>query len=395
MPGFNEIIQTPWKYATFTSICFIILLLIIYVWNPFKISNNHPIFTALFLISTLYMIVVGYLISTAHINPRFAQQTQNFSGLMAKAAGALGVVFLLVLIAFIITWLVRWMPGLSVIFNWIYYCLIVIGILGIIYLIFKPTFERMFRRPKETLSLIMNLIFYIPCFLIDFIEFVKVQWKITTKPIWILLFSEIILIGLNFIIPYLFNLLISHDGTHLLDKPIYLNNMKTLGTFENLHAPTDDSEPNFKYHYSISAWFYINPQPPNTRPAYTRFTNILNYGDKPRVEFNGLKNMLRVQVKTSDNNVVTLYTQQSVPMQTWNNIVINYDGGTMDIFLNGKLVSSKPNIAPYMTYENITVGKDKGIEGGICNVVYYNKILSKGDIEMSYKFLNKQNPPVL
>ena len=74
MPGFNEIIQTPWKYATFTGICFIILLLIIYVWNPFKISNNHPIFSALFLISTLYMIVVGYLISKTHLNPSFAQQ---------------------------------------------------------------------------------------------------------------------------------------------------------------------------------------------------------------------------------------------------------------------------------------------------------------------------------
>ena len=49
----------------------------------------------------------------------------------------------------------------------------------------------------------------------------------------------------------------------------------------------------------------------------------------------------------------------------------------------------------YMKYENITVGAEKGIEGGICNVVYYNRILSKGDIEMSYKFLNKQNPPVL
>ena len=29
-----------------------------------------------------------------------------------------------------------------------------------------------------------------------------------------------------------------------------------------------------------------------------------------------------------------------------------------------------------MTYENITVGAENGIEGGICNVVYYNKTLS-------------------
>ena len=43
--------------------------------------------------------------------------------------------------------------------------------------------------------------------------------------------------------------------------------------------------------------------------------------------------------------------------------MINYDGANMDIFLNGELVGSEPGIVPYMSYENVIVGADKGLEG--------------------------------
>jgi hypothetical protein len=399
MSGFIEnIIATPWKYSIFSSVIFCLLLLIIYAWNPFKISTNHPVIASLFLICVLYMLVIGYLISSAKGNVNYRDITENFGRNIGIAGSILGGVLVSILIIFIIIWLVRWLPGLTVIFNFIFYLIIIIGILGIIYLIFKPTFDRIFSRPQErelAFSLVSKLILYFPCTVINFIDYLKEQWKITTKPIWILLFLEIVLIALKFIVPYVFQYLISHDGTHLLDNPIYLNKAKTLGTFENLHQTDNNSDPKFKYHYAISAWFYINPQPPNTRPAYTRYTNILNYGDKPRVEFNSLKNSFRVQVKTSEDNVVTLYTKEGIPMQAWNNIVINYAGGNMDLFFNGELVASKPNIAPYMKYENVVVGAENGIEGGICNVVYYKKTLTKGDITMGYKLLKNKSPPVI
>ena len=100
----------------------------------------------------------------------------------------------------------------------------------------------------------------------------------------------------------------------------------------------------------------MNPQPPNTSSAYTKFTSLLNYGDKPRIEFNGLKNELRVMAQTGKKHLVEIYKTTDIVYQRWNNFVINYDGGNMDLFLNGELVASRPNIAPYMTYENITAG---------------------------------------
>ena len=67
----------------------------------------------------------------------------------------------------------------------------------------------------------------------------------------------------------------------------------------------------------------------------------------------------------------------------------------MDVFLNGELVGSRPNISPYMSYENIVVGEDKGLEGGIANVIYYDKILQKSEILMGYKSLKNLPSPVL
>ena len=225
---------------------------------------------------------------------------------------------------------------------------------------------------------------------------IKYQWNITTRPIWIILGIEIILITLRFLIPYLFNLILSkREGTILLSDPIYLNKEKTLGTFDDLHATDDNTELSPKYHYSISAWFYINPQPPNTSGAYTKYTNILNYGNKPNVQFNSLENKLRVQVELNDKTFADIYTKKGIDFQKWHNIVINYDGGNMDIFLDGDLVSSKPGIIPYMSYENIIVGAENGINGGICNVVFHKKVLTKSDIIFNYKLLRNKRFPTL
>ena len=67
----------------------------------------------------------------------------------------------------------------------------------------------------------------------------------------------------------------------------------------------------------------------------------------------------------------------------------------MDVFMNGELVASKPKIIPYMSHENVTTGADNGIHGGICNVVYYDKLLNKSDIMLNYKLLRDRRFPVL
>jgi hypothetical protein len=91
----------------------------------------------------------------------------------------------------------------------------------------------------------------------------------------------------------------------------------------------------------------------------------------------------------------TAYISDSVDYQKWTNFVINYDGSNMDVFINGELVGSQQNVAPHMSYEKVEAGKFGGIHGGICNVLYHDKILTKKMIKDSYNLFKIYNPPLL
>ena len=258
-----------------------------------------------------------------------------------------------------------------------------------------------FNKKQETAgsiwSFFYKLIAFIPCMGILFIDYLVKQFAITPKIYWIILAVEFSVVALWLLVPIIYNAVVNRDGTHLLNEPIYLNEHKSLGTFENLHKKRKNDN-KFTYSYAISAWFYINPQPPNTGLAYSKYTDILNYGNKPQVQYHSQKNNFRVMAMTGGrpgkgDDMVQIFATRNIILQKWNHLVVNYDGGTMDVFLNGELVGSRPNIAPYMKYENVSVGENNGIEGGMCNVVYYNHILTKGAVSMMYRMLrDKQNP---
>ena len=52
----EAIIKDPFKYSIFSFVVFILLLIIFYIWNPFKISTNYPVFSSLFLICVMYCV---------------------------------------------------------------------------------------------------------------------------------------------------------------------------------------------------------------------------------------------------------------------------------------------------------------------------------------------------
>ena len=151
----------------------------------------------------------------------------------------------------------------------------------------------------------------------------------------------------------------------------------------------------FNYNYAVSAWFFIHEQPPSSRKANTKFTSILNYSNKPNILFNVEKNTLRVTMDDSLDKQRIIYETEDFPLQKWNNVVINYTGGTLDIFINAKLVSSTSSIVPFMNYDAITVGSDKGVSGGVCNVTYFADPLSLSKIKLFYKSLKSRNPPIV
>lgn len=410
----NKIKTDPPIFGIVSLFVNIIIIGSIYYFNPYNFTDKYPFHTFLIVLLILLLTVITFFYIRVKrdiinvTNTSFFDSYQDY----LKNNGY----FLLFLITFIFSIYLLFFVwdnidlSLDSFQSFIINVINISVIIGALSLIYKAlsldtdvlSDYKTQSIPVLLLSLIKTIIFYIPCIFIDIIEYVKEENKITTKTIWIILLIEIIFITLYFLLPTIFINLYSHDGIQLLKESEYLNEKRILGTFEELYkvkdnvipTPGDVSNSKYKYNYSISAWFYINPQPPNTNPSYNKFTTILDYGKKPIVEYKASKNILRVQCETSNDNLKTLYETKDIKLQRWNNIVINYDSGTMDVFINGNLVSSRSDIAPYMSYENITVGENGGVHGGICNVNYYNHIVSSSNINSSYKLLRNKSIPI-
>jgi len=188
----------------------------------------------------------------------------------------------------------------------------------------------------------------------------------------------------------------TYTTKQLINKPIYTDNETTNDEwgFENLKKGYV-----YNYNYAISAWIFIHEQPISRAPYYANYASIFNYGDKPNILYNMKEQNLRITVsnnkQSSSKSTQILFETKELPMQKWNNIVINFDGGTLDIYLNNQLVASEPNIIPYKSQDKITIGQENGLSGGICNVVYFPEILSRTKMTLFYETLKRSSPPVL
>jgi hypothetical protein len=108
--------------------------------------------------------------------------------------------------------------------------------------------------------------------------------------------------------------------------------------------------------------------------------------------FEGFKNDTE---ETTEPTEIIIHKELGILLQRWNNIIINYHSGTLDIFINGKLIKSKINVVPYIINTALTVGKNDGINGDICNLIYYKSPMSKSDIYRMYNIFKNKNPPVI
>lgn len=394
----NKIQNNPALLALIVIIEFILFILVAYKWNPYDIANKYPAQLTLFtLVAIFIQLVLYYFIKEKSILANTINNIElpDVGSFSMKVFATIASIICIVLLLIGLWKLINQIDSIHTAVIWLINILIISGALSIGYLIIN----RIKRRPEKPNlnnnrswnTILTSLVFSIPRLIIELSQYLKEQYNITSNVVWIVLAIEIILISFRFIIPVIWQKMITHDGVHLLNNPVYLNKKHLLGSFESLHNNNDK----FKYNYSLSAWFYLNPQPPNTSSAYTKYSNILNYGQKPLIQYNGKKNTIRIQTEIEDGNLVTIYETTDIKYQKWNNIVINYDGGNMDIFINGQLVGTRKNVAPYMIYENVIIGEENGIHGGICNVVYYRRVLSMTHINLIYKTLNEKEFPVI
>jgi hypothetical protein len=286
--------------------------------------------------------------------------------------------------------------------------LIVIIVLSLIYKTINVKLPAGNSNKNAFFDMIINLIFYIPCLFTDLFDYAtkastgKPDSSILTS--LLVLVVTILLFVVYFKMPSIFNIINLQGGEQLVNKPVYTDTEYSLGNYEELNG----SE-NFDYQYAISFWVYIDAAPPNTNPSYSQYTSLLNFGGKPNVLYNGKSNTLMITMQQKDLKKVTnnklfdfdengnriIYRNDNMLLQKWNNIIINYSGGVLDIFLNGELVKSDIGVIPYHTIDNLTIGQDDGIKGGICNVVYFKRALNSSNIYYLYNMEKDKKLPVL
>jgi uncharacterized membrane protein YfcA len=196
--------------------------------------------------------------------------------------------------------------------------------------------------------------------------------------------------------PSLESLLLAQGGKILVNKPVYLEEEHILANYRELNGIED----RFKYNYAISFWVFLDSNPTNT----AKYSSLLNYGNKPNIQYNPEKNTIQITMDTGfkveysssspvlNQNTVS-YTIEKVPLQKWNNIIINYQAGILDIFFNGELVKSMKRVIPYMSMDTLTIGETAGAKGGIGNVIYFEKPLTLSNIYYLYKITDKKMIP--
>jgi len=316
---------------------------------------------------------------------------------------------------------------------------IVIGIARTMFSMSRKMGDSMFQTSEDSnwvinvLKLIGNVLFYLPCLMLDFVDMLKEQYGLTTHAYLLAMEAAFILAGLY--LPSLVTKAINHTGVQIVSAPISMttstkitrytvqfvdskgvshasgpNPLPPLSTSAptTTPAPTPTMNPTdiklHNYSYGVSAWFYIHPHPPNTQSNSNEQLNVFKFGDGtigPKVSYTANKNSVHIAM----NGSATIPPIEDVPLQRWNNVVINSDNGAIDIFMNDRLVYTGTHLQPVNNAKhNVVIGdgkpgdeKDKtsGIQGELCNMVLKRDPFTNAEIAWFYETNKMLNPPLV
>ena len=233
------------------------------------------------------------------------------------------------------------------------------------------------------------------------------------------------------------NVYFKRGGRQLINQPLQTDILSNVISYHSL----SDSD-TFDYQYAMSFWFYLDSFAPSTNSSYSKIIPILSYGANPAVKYSSANNTLYITVKqkiiedvtefikekeeinaetidkwnnekTNINNSIEkvksmnfsndvdadghriIYSHSNVKLQKWNHIVLNYSGGTLDVFYNGKLVKSAIGVVPYLNFDMLTVGTENGVSGNIANLLYFDHPIDILTMNSLYRSFTHKNPPVI
>jgi len=249
---------------------------------------------------------------------------------------------------------------------------------------------------------LLQIVFFIPCMITDFIQYVGEEYKTTPNVVFVLFVLEIILVLLYFYLPVLLTAMSKQNRIGILDNSAFLDKQVILRNSESfLIQPPPSSTFYFNNslpsvinrNYSIAMWVYISS------PEKREETEIFNYANHPRLTYlNNTDN-----TKFEQNKYIMYFSDKvsysfTASQQKWNFIVANYkDSGICDLFLNGDLIKSADigdSMPVYHLTDTISIGQEHGVYGSISNISYYKEPLTLSKIATIYNLLMFRNPPI-
>jgi hypothetical protein len=84
-----------------------------------------------------------------------------------------------------------------------------------------------------------KFIFYIPCLLLDLINYINKELDITPQPIWSLLVIEVCLLLALHYYPAFVEKIVMHDSKLLVNEPLYLNRRQMVGSVSEIFPKTN------------------------------------------------------------------------------------------------------------------------------------------------------------
>lgn len=336
----------------------------------------------------------------------------------------------------------------NIIFNVLVFC----AMLGIVY---KLANAGGFLDKNPYYRLLLNTLLYIPCLLVGIVNNIGQMFGLINrapgdssafappKPFeFKMLILSLILLGGYFFWTllgqsYVSNKYLKQGGEQLINQPVPTDILTNVASYQTLSG-----NDKLDYRYALSFWVYIDAFPPSTNSSYMKVVPLMSYGDNPCIKYSSETNTLFITVKENKDGIPVvdyiqkeeneikpenidkwktkqekisdaienvknmpfgndvdadghriIYKHPDVLLQKWNHIVLNFSGGTLDVFYNGKLVKSAIEVVPYMKLDALTVGSENGVSGHIANLLYFKQPLDILSIHTLYNSLKDKNPP--
>jgi hypothetical protein len=406
-----------------------------------KTNKVSGIIILLVMIFVAWIFFFGILFFNNKSGGNESESDSSLSYILNLARQIFMLLFGLIISGLLIGWLVTGVESLSSKSGIIAFILNLLIVIAILTLVFKLVTGGTFYRKYAIFRLIVNSLLYIPCIFLGVIETIlailgfgatvgksglsglwsglstTIEATKNTPTSYYLLLAIIILIYIFyfFLADQIKTNISKQGGTLIVNNPVQTNIENVIGYYDDLNGTKTQEATNefdHNYAYAISFWLFIDADSPNYDKSLNKYTSILNYGDKPSILYNSSENTMIFTLKNdgepaigsksrmkkppeldASGNII-LYKMTDILLQKWNNIIINYSNGTLDIFYNGELVKSVNEAVPKMSKDALIIGSNKGVSGGICNLVYFNTHIDASQVYYLYNSVKDKTPPV-